>query len=572
MKKISFILGAGILIFLIGIIKMKERGVTKIDFFILLIALALIGLSIFIFREKKLKKRRIVQISSLIMVNLAGVGIIFKMLYTPYLHCYACPLASTACPIGAIQNFIILGKVPYYLIGYTTLFFTVLGRVFCGWMCPFGILQDAVDKIFNRRKRTVHKFRFTKFIVLILTLAAAWKFSDTLFCKICPVGFIEAAVPYRMEHGMIFDTLFILRILFFIFLIGIIFFISRFWCRNLCPLGAWAGIFNKISFLRLHVKDSCDRCGACVSACPMGLIPYQSERSTDCILCGECVEACPKNAIELTFTEKEKEIEEESEEKIVNETPLKTYKPLKVYESKDEIGFYDLPPDVKKLKIEFYHLEGEIPPVLEDLKKFMKIEFFPVEDSDFLEPTLMINNRIFVGELTEESIIRGLKEEIRMGNMLNIVFDLKKCRYCKTKQCGVRIVGDTGFKIEKLIDYPDFSEIIASCNKDAVFLAYGEPKIEEYNRKYILNQEFSIEPIEAQLIIEKDSKYCNRALTIFALLSHVSKGAINFKPKEYEEIKSEVSFKIHSLPTVIIKDQRFYITTERGLVKFIKKF
>jgi len=58
MKKISFILGAGILIFLIGIIKMKERGVTKIDFFILLIALALIGLSIFIFREKKLKKRR----------------------------------------------------------------------------------------------------------------------------------------------------------------------------------------------------------------------------------------------------------------------------------------------------------------------------------------------------------------------------------------------------------------------------------------------------------------------------------------------------------------------------------
>jgi len=582
MKRLPFIFGLGILIFSIINMKMGYLGnpeIDEIDFFILLIALILIGIGIFIFREKKLKKRRIVQLSSLILLNLAGVGIIFKMLYAPYLHCYACPLASTACPIGAIQNFIILGKVPYYLLGYTTLFFTVLGRVFCGWMCPFGILQDAVDKIFNRKKTMVHKFEFTKFIVLILTLIAAWRVSDTLFCKICPAGFIEAAVPYRIEHGMIFDTLFIGRIIFFIFLIGIIFLISRFWCRYLCPLGAWAGIFNKVSFLRLHVKDNCTKCGICTKACPMGLEPYKSERSTDCILCGECVEACPSNAIEITFPprigfpakETKKEVIEVTEKKIINETPLKTYKPLKVYESADEIGFYDLPSDVKKLKITFYHLEENIPPVLEGLKKFMNVKFLSVEKSDFLEPTLMINNRIFVGKLTEEEIIRGLKEEIEMGNMLDLVFDLKKCRYCKAKQCGVKIIDETGFKIEKLIDYPDFSEIIAACTKDAVFLAYGEPKIEDYNKKYILSQELSLEPLEAEIIIEKDSKYCNRALTAFSLLSYASNGAINFKPRDYNETKSKIPFKIRSLPSIIAKGQRFYLTTERGLIKFLQK-
>jgi len=272
----------------------------------------------------------------------------------------------------------------------------------------------------------------------------------------------------------------------------------------------------------------------------MGLEPYKSERSTDCTLCGECVEACPSNAIEITL-------------------------------SADEIGFYDLPSDVKKLKIKFYHLEENIPPVLEGLKKFMKIEFLPVEKSDFLEPTLFINNRIFVGKLTEEEIIRGLKEEIEMGNMLNLVFDLKKCRYCKAKQCGVKIIGDTGFKIEKLIDYPDFSEIIAACTKNAVFLAYGEPKIEDYNKKYILSQELSLEPLEAEIVIEKDSKYCNRALTIFSLLSYVSDGAINFKPRDYNETKSKIPFKIRSLPSIIAKGQRFYLTTERGLIKFLQK-
>ncbi|MEA1994349.1 MAG: 4Fe-4S binding protein [Euryarchaeota archaeon] len=589
LRKIPIIVGVVGLVFVIINMAMGflgDSGISKIEFFALLIALIFIGIGIFTFRENKLKKRRKVQLISAAMVNLAGLGIILKMLYAPFLHCYACPLSSTACPVGILQNFIIQGEIPYYFLGYTTVLFVLVGRAFCGWVCPFGLLQDIVDKIFNRKKKMVHQFRFTKFIVLAATIIAAWYFADTLFCKLCPVGFIEAAVPYRLEHGMIFDTVFIGRIIFFIGLMGIIFFISRFWCRNLCPFGAYAGIFNKVSFLHLDFNpEKCTECGKCREVCPQGLDPTKEQRSTDCILCGECVEACPTEALTLEFPtempkispepkegakEPKKELKKETEKR-VNETPLRTYAPMKVYRGTDEIPYYDLPADAKKLKIKFYHLEEEIPPVLKEIKRFMNINFLPLEGSDFLEPTLMINNRIVPGTLTEENILRGIREEITMGNMLDIVFDLKKCRYCKMKHCGLDITGETGFKIEKLINYPNFSEIIASCTKNAVFISYGEPKIEEYNRKYLLKQKFSLNPLKAEILIEKDSKYCNRALTIFALLSYVTDGVVNFVPREYEEVKSEISFKIRSLPSAIVKDQRIYITTERGLVKSLQK-
>ncbi len=579
----KMLLAVGSVITLFSIVNMQvgyvgDPAVTEIDFFVLLIGFVLIGMGIFFMRENTLKKRRIAQLISVVIVSLGGLGIVFKMLCAPFLHCYACPLASTACPIGTIQNFVILGKVPYYLIGYTTVFFVAIGRAFCSWACPFGLLQDGMDKIFNRKITTPHRLRFTKFVVLAATVVAAWYFADTLFCKICPAGFIEAAVPYRIQHGMVVDTLFIGRIVFFIFLMGIILVISRFWCRSLCPLGAWVGIFNKVSLLKLHVDmEKCDGCGMCADACPMGIDPVQSERSTDCTLCGECVEVCRNNAIEFVYPTKsfeERCVEEpgaEKKETVVDETPLRPYTPSGVYRSGDEIGYYDLSPEARKLIIRFYHLEDEIPPILTELQKFLNITFIPLEDSEFLEPTLIINNRIFTGELTEEGILEGLREEIAMGNTLDLVFDLEKCRYCKIKNCGMEFTGETGFRIEKLIDYPDFSEIIASCTKSAVFIAYGDPKIEYYDRRYILDQKLSMSPLEVEIVVEKDSKYCNKALTIFALLSYVSNGTINFKPRDYEKTRAMLPSKIRSLPSILIREQKYYLTTERSLIQFLRK-
>jgi ferredoxin-type protein NapH len=67
----------------------------------------------------------------------------------------------------------------------------------------------------------------------------------------------------------------------------------------LCPMGAIAGVFNKVSILNIRLdEEKCIECSACIHACPMGLTETEDiGNSTDCILCGRCVEACPERAL-----------------------------------------------------------------------------------------------------------------------------------------------------------------------------------------------------------------------------------------------------------------------------------
>jgi len=75
--------------------------------------------------------------------------------------------------------------------------------------------------------------------------------------------------------------------------------ISRFWCRYLCPLGAIAGVFNKVSIVNISVDEKrCKKCLSCLEVCVMKITKLEDiGNSTDCILCGRCVEACPERAL-----------------------------------------------------------------------------------------------------------------------------------------------------------------------------------------------------------------------------------------------------------------------------------
>ena len=80
-------------------------------------------------------------------------------------------------------------------------------------------------------------------------------------------------------------------------------FISRFFCKLLCPLGAIYGLCNKISLYRLRVDDeSCVHCGTCHAHCPMDVDPVLHPQSAECIRCGKCAHICPQNAIKLGFS------------------------------------------------------------------------------------------------------------------------------------------------------------------------------------------------------------------------------------------------------------------------------
>ncbi len=300
-------------------------------------------------------KRKLYQTFSLIIFNLGALGIVAKHLIAPGLHCYACPWATAGCPIGLLQNWIIMGEVPYYLFGSFMAIFAIVGRAFCGWACPFGFLHDVIDKISSvkyTRKNTQHALRriycavtrrqlegmprhaslphwdgigylsyFTRSMVFLLMIYASWRFVNTWFCKLCPAGLIEAALPYRLSHNVAPDPLFIWRIALFAAMLIIAIVVSRFWCRYFCPLGHLAGHFNYVSLLNLELDENkCTSCGLCKKACPMELNPegflrneetdkrkiqtiacsIKKER-TNCILCGECVEACRHNTGALTI-------------------------------------------------------------------------------------------------------------------------------------------------------------------------------------------------------------------------------------------------------------------------------
>lgn len=248
--------------------------------------------------------RRLSQSFGLLLGFFGVTGIGMTHLIFPGIHCYACPWAITICPIGLAQNLIVFGTVPYFWLGMIALYGVVAGRGFCGWFCPFGTLNDLL----SFRKVKVHRVAsYSKYVVLIGTLLAAWVFADTMFCKLCPVASIEASIPYLIMGVADANQPFLIHMVTLaITLVGMVL-ISRFWCRYLCPMGALLSLFNRISLFRLKLdKTRCSSCAACVSDCPMGIEPHVEYDNHNCIKCGRCVDGCHLGALSLGFSLKDR--------------------------------------------------------------------------------------------------------------------------------------------------------------------------------------------------------------------------------------------------------------------------
>lgn len=238
-----------------------------------------------------------------------------KQLCLPGLNCYSCPGALGSCPIGSLQA--VLGareyRFAFYVVGALLFFGALLGRFVCGWLCPFGLVQDLLYKIpFVKKWKKLPGDRWLKalkyvilagFVVLLpLTVLDIVGQGQPWFCKvICPSGTLFAGVPLvagnpalRGGLGWLFGWK--MAVLAVLLLLSIA--VYRPFCRYLCPLGAIYGAFNPIAFYRFRVEESrCTGCGACRSACPMDIPVCQTPNSPDCIRCGKCRQACPTGAI-----------------------------------------------------------------------------------------------------------------------------------------------------------------------------------------------------------------------------------------------------------------------------------
>lgn len=283
------------------------------------------------------KKRTLIQITFSVVSNAYYKGFLEGGIYKgnakyacmPGLNCYSCPGALGSCPIGSVQA-VLADKndhFPLYAAGFITMFGAVFGRAVCGFMCPFGLIQDALDKIpFRHKVRKAYGdkyLRLLKYLVLILFVCLfpaliknEFGSGDPWFCKyICPSGTIMAGWPLSiLNEGIRAATglLFAWKSLILILLVVLSVIIYRPFCRYLCPLGAIYGLFNKLSFYQYEIDPmKCTHCDACRNACKMDIHVYDDPNSRECIRCGECIRSCPETAIskrKLTFEDRKREV------------------------------------------------------------------------------------------------------------------------------------------------------------------------------------------------------------------------------------------------------------------------
>ncbi|MDA8162252.1 MAG: 4Fe-4S binding protein [Desulfobacteraceae bacterium] len=248
-----------------------------------------------------------------------------KRICCPGLNCYSCPAAVMACPIGGLQNFLAsfrinlkLAEMQFgaYILGTLALIGSFVGRMPCGWLCPFGFVQEFLyriptPKISVGRWTRVGPYIFLGLFVIILPILVvdATGYGATWFCKyICPAGTVEAGLPLlglhpelRRAAGWLFVNKLVVLVVILVWCVVT----SRAFCRAICPLGAIYGLFNRISFLRLNFDQSkCVNCKACKTICPTSISFYNGEdqiNSTACIRCMRCYSMCPVSAVSFSL-------------------------------------------------------------------------------------------------------------------------------------------------------------------------------------------------------------------------------------------------------------------------------
>ncbi|MBN1303663.1 MAG: 4Fe-4S binding protein [Anaerolineales bacterium] len=191
----------------------------------------------------------------------------------------------------------------------------ILGRSFCGWVCPLGTILDLVWPLAVwRKKKKVKKAKDDqqrnsrlRYFLLIAALGGSL-FSIKLLGLVDPLVIFSRASNAEIVNllssqqavergGLTYFSLF------FTAIVLLEFWQPRFWCRHLCPQGALLSLVSRFSLLNRRVSTSCSSCGACKRDCPMDAIPLDAHNTdySDCIFCMECQTTCPEDGISFGF-------------------------------------------------------------------------------------------------------------------------------------------------------------------------------------------------------------------------------------------------------------------------------
>ena len=320
--------------------------------------------------------------------NLIGANVLGNQfpdgISLPILACYYPNGRTVTCAIWQLQAYVfpfwnanVRGYEVYYtttglekiaiVIGMLVVASVILGRLFCGWLCPFGLYQDLLTRIRKSAKlrhlsfsdKTSSKLGQSRYVIIAVFMILSVIFASSSifgtqlipgtnvggpegteagivsninepFCLVCPmrplcilaevgIGQINWSYISQIAYGPFWITGFYLTSINVAILIAVTILAlayRRVWCR-ICPLGAITALFStftpfkQIALTKLQKDEhKCTKCGVCKRVCPTQATAMYSQRGGDvtesrCMLCARCVELCPyEGALELKFAGK----------------------------------------------------------------------------------------------------------------------------------------------------------------------------------------------------------------------------------------------------------------------------
>jgi len=270
--------------------------------------------------------RHIVQVIVFLVLNGKLFGLASTNIIVPYLHPTEAPFSTVHGAYESLEYSIAKGVFPILVLGVVYCTAVTVGKVFCGWACPFGLVQDVLsylpfkkEKVSNDTYKSVKdiKWAIVGFSLLVSILVGFRRlssprdqpvgvFSDSPFAVLSPSGTLFAYVPWMMmwKQNVLVTAGLFGWVKFALLLAALVpsLYIPRFFCRYICPMGALLDPLSAYKAVRITVKKDKDADyinEKLNEVCPMGVTVTTNEiggsiESPSCIHCGACTTQYPK--------------------------------------------------------------------------------------------------------------------------------------------------------------------------------------------------------------------------------------------------------------------------------------